>query len=73
MIPTERALSWLLERDGWWLWTSETQHEALELLTSLLPQLSADDVLRVEAKVIAGPPRRMFKAEVTFEDWAKTV
>ena len=29
-------LAWLLERDGWWLWTSETQREALELLTSLL-------------------------------------
>jgi hypothetical protein len=73
VIPSGRALSWLLERDGWWLWTSETQREALELLTSLLPRLAEDQVLMLEARVIAGPSRAMFKADVTPQDWAKIV
>ncbi len=73
VIPTRRALSWLLERDGWWLWTSETQREALELLTSLLPRLTEDEVPLLEAHVIAGPPRAMFKAVVAPQDWEKIV
>jgi hypothetical protein len=73
VIPKGRALSWLLERDGWWLWTSETQREALELLTSLLPRLTEDEIPIVEARVIAGPPQAMFKADVAPEDWARIV
>jgi hypothetical protein len=73
VIPNGRALSWLLERDGWWLWTSETQREALELLTSLLPRLTEDERLMIEARIIAGPPRAMFKADVAHPDWVKIV
>jgi SIR2-like domain len=73
VIPVGRALLWLLERDGWWLWTSETQREALELLTSLLPRLTEDERLLVEARIIQGPPRAMFKADVTPPDWVKIV
>jgi hypothetical protein len=73
VIQSGRALSWLLERDGWWLWTGETQREALELLTSLLPRLTEDEVLAIEACLIAGPPQSMFKAEVAPEDWTKIV
>jgi hypothetical protein len=73
VIPSGRALSWFLERDGWWLWTSETQREALELLTSLLPRLTANEVQMIEARVIAGPPRSMFKADVVPQDWTRIV
>jgi hypothetical protein len=71
VIPNGRALSWLLERDGWWLWTMETQREALALLTSLLPRLTEDECLMIEGQIVAGPPRAMFKAEVAPEDWVK--
>jgi SIR2-like domain len=73
VIGNRRALSWLLERDGWWLWTSETQREALELLTSLLPRLTQEERLMIEAHMIGGPPRAMFKAEVAPPDWVKIV
>ena len=73
VIPSDRALSWLLERDGWWIWTSETQREALELLTSLLPRLTAEEVLKLQAHIVMGPPRAMFKADVPAQDWARTV
>jgi hypothetical protein len=73
VIPYERALSWLLERDGWWLWSSEAQREALELLTSLLPHLTEAEVLVLETRVIAGPPRVMFKADVSSQEWEKIV
>jgi hypothetical protein len=73
VIPSGQALLWLLERDGWWLWTSETQREALALLTSLLPRLTEKEVLQLEAHVIAGPPRAMFKSDVAPEDWTRTV
>ena len=73
VIPSGRALSWLLERDGWWLWTSETQREALALLASLLPRLTEEEVLVLEKHVITGPPRAMFKTDVAPQDWARTV
>jgi hypothetical protein len=73
VIPNGLALSWLLERDGWWLWTSETQREALELLTSLLPRLTEDEGLMIEGRIIEGPPRAMFKADVALPDWVKIV
>ena len=73
VISSGRALSWLLERDGWWLWTSETQREALELLTNLLPRLAPDELLSVEALLLAGPPRSMFRAEIARQDWQRTV
>lgn len=73
VITNGRALAWLLERDGWWLWSSETQREALELLTSLLQRLTDTEVLVLEMRVIAGPPRAMFKADVSPQEWANIV
>ena len=34
-----RGLDWLLADEHWWLWSVETEREAMRLLVALAPQL----------------------------------
>lgn len=72
IIPPQLALDWLFD-DEYWLWSVETQREALRLLVALSPRLEPPDLGRLEAAILKGPPRAMFKDDLTSEDWTRIV
>jgi hypothetical protein len=73
IVPPSSAIDWLLADDRWWLWSAETQREALRLLVTLAPQLEPADLGRLEAAILAGPPRAMYRDDLDAERWAQIV
>ncbi len=73
IVPSSLALDWLLVDDRWWLWSAETQREALRLLVALAPQLEPADLGHLEEAILAGPPRAMFRDDLDTELWAEIV
>lgn len=66
-------VEWLLADDGWWLWSVETQRETLRLLVQEGESLPVAVRSRLEVAILVGPPRRMFRDEITPEDWQELV
>jgi len=60
VIPPRQGIDWLLSDEHWWLWSVETQREAIRLVAALAPGLAADDWALIEEAILEGPPRRMF-------------
>lgn len=73
VIPLRRALDWLLADDHWWLWSVETEREAMRLLVAMAPQLDEAMLRELEKAVLAGPPRDMFKDDIEPERWVRIV
>ncbi|MBC7160575.1 MAG: SIR2 family protein [Immundisolibacter sp.] len=69
VIPRRQALDWLLADEHWWLWSVETEREAMRLLVALAPHLNGVMLRKLEQAVLAGPPRDMFKDDVEPESW----
>ena len=73
VILQSQGLDWLLADDHWWLWSVETQREAMRLLVALAPSLDADSLARLEQAVLCGPRRSMYKDEIEPERFAQIV
>ncbi|WP_308725463.1 anti-phage defense-associated sirtuin Dsr1 [Metapseudomonas otitidis] len=73
VIPHRQALNWLLEDGHWWLWSSETEREVMRLLVAMAPNLDEVMLQELEQAVLIGPPRDMFKDDVTPERWTRIV
>lgn len=73
IIPPPLAIDWLLADEHWWLWSVETERETLRLLVALAPRLNPVELSRLEMAILAGPPRAMFKDEITSEDWNRII
>jgi hypothetical protein len=73
VIPHRHALDWLLADDKWWLWSVETEREAMCLLVALAPQLDEVMLRELEEAVLAGPPRELFKDDIEPERWPRIV
>ena len=73
VIPLRRALDWLLADQRRWLWSPETQREALRLLVFLAPRLNAAMQRELEQAVLAGPPREMFEhdSKMDYDIWLR--
>jgi len=71
VIPKRQALDWLLADDHWWLWSVETEREAMRLLVALAPHLDEVMLRELEQAVLAGPPRDMFKEDIEPERWTR--
>ena len=71
VVPHSEGLAWLLADEHWWLWSVETQREAMRLLIALSPQLDEDELNRLEGAILAGPPREMYRAEIEPERWVQ--
>ena len=54
-------VEWLVQDDAWWLWSLDTQRETLRLLVLQGEKLSPSSRASLEAAILAGPPRHMFK------------
>ena len=61
VIPPHQAVRWLVADDGWWLWSSETQREAIRLLVHLVGHLAEEQQGILERAILAGPPSSMYE------------
>ncbi|MYH15287.1 MAG: hypothetical protein F4149_08940 [Gammaproteobacteria bacterium] len=70
-LPHRRALDWLLADSHWWLWSVETEREAMRLLVALAPHLDGAMLRELEQAVLAGPPREMFREDIDPDGWTQ--
>ena len=73
VIPTDQALTWLLEDDNRWLWSVETRREAIRLLVALAPRLDVTAMTRLNSAILHGPPREMYNDDMEDDQWGRTV
>lgn len=73
LFAAERGLDWLLSEDCWWLWSVETEREALRLLVSLAPKLKTQGLTTLERAILNGPPREMFRDDIEPERFQRIV
>ena len=73
IIPQRQGLDWLLADDHWWLWSVETQREAIRLLVALAPRLDGKSLAQLERAVLAGPSSSMYKDGIEPERFAQIV
>ncbi len=73
LIASRRALDWLLADDHWWLWSIQTQREAIRLLVALTPRLEPAMLTELEQAVLAGPPRNLFNDDMDPQRWTEIV
>ncbi|MFC1682733.1 SIR2 family protein [Candidatus Zixiibacteriota bacterium] len=63
------VLDYLIEKNGWWIWSVETRREVFRLLAVLWSQLDMEGTNRLIGIILEGPPREMFKADLTQDQW----
>jgi SIR2-like domain len=68
-ITSDEWVSWLLVDDCWWLWTSDTRRETMRVLVLQGQNLSYTELQRLEAAILAGPLRKMYREDLEFGDW----
>ena len=73
VIPPKQSLAWLLADDLWWLWSLETQREAMRLLVALVPDLEAAPRAKLEQAILSGPPRDMYRDGIEVDEWTQIV
>lgn len=66
--PSEK-LDYLLSDNYDWLWSNALNREKFRLLDSLCPQLSNDDLIKLEQAIIAGVPREMYRSDLSDNDF----
>ena len=67
-IDLSRWVDWLLVEEAWWLWSVETRREVMRLLVLQGQRLSSSQGT-LEAAILDGPPRHMYKESLESEDW----
>jgi hypothetical protein len=73
VISPDKATRWLLDRNCWWLWSIETERESFRLLVGLATKASPSDMTALQQAILIGPPRTMFKADISEERWSQLV
>ena len=69
VISADEALEWLLDEEGRWVWSTETQREMSRLLVALPPRLNAEAMAELEGVILEGPPREMYRDDLEDEQW----
>lgn len=72
-IAPEQWTEWLLADEAWWLWAPETQREVLRLLVLQGQLLTHPAQGRLEEAIMVGPPREMYKEDLTPDRWEHLV
>lgn len=72
-IPPDQWVKWLLTDNAWWLWSTETGREAFRLLVTQGRQLAAIDKQCLEAAILSGPPRKMYRDDLEPGKWQDLV
>lgn len=68
-IPSDQWVDWLTIDNAWWLWSVDTQRETMRLLVLQGAQLTPQAQTRLEAAILAGPPRTMYRDDLEPERW----
>lgn len=63
-ISSDQWVSWLVADDSWWLWSVDTRRETLRLLVLQGVRLTEQARERLEAAILAGPPRVMYPEDL---------
>jgi len=67
LFSAQQAVDWLLSDNSQWLWSVQTQREAMRLVIALAPSLSLKQSERLQRALLQGPPPEMFIADATPE------
>ena len=72
-IAPEQWVDWLLADGSWWLWSIDTGREMFRLLVVQGSWLAGATQERLEAAILAGPPREMYLEDLEGERWQDLV
>jgi|CXWL01.1.fsa_nt_gi hypothetical protein len=72
-IDPAQWVDWLVDDDSWWLWSDETEREVLSLVVQQGRGLSPQAQFRLEAAILTGPPRAMYRDDLEEEQWQALV
>lgn len=72
-IPSDQWVDWLVADDSWWLWSVDTQREAMRLMVLQGARLAPDARARLETAILSGPPRAMYSDDIEPDWWAAHV
>jgi hypothetical protein len=72
-ITPEQWVNWLLSDDAWWLWATDTGREVFRLLVLQGRQLAGATQQSLEAAILEGPPRVMYRDDLEEERWRNLV
>lgn len=72
-IPPEQWVDWLLAEDAWWLWSTNTGREVFRLFVLQGRHLAGPTQERLEAAILAGPPREMYRDDLEADLWQELV
>lgn len=72
-ISPEQWVDWLLADGAWWLWSTDTGREMFRLFVSQGRQLAGTHQERLEAAILAGPPREKYRDDLEPERWEDLV
>ncbi len=72
-IPPEQWVNWLLADDAWWLWSTDTGREVFRLFVLQGRHLAGAEQQRLEAAILAGPPREMYPDDLEADRWQDLV
>lgn len=73
IITPKAALSYLLEDDGWWLWSVCTHRETFRLMHKIWPLLKQAEADRLLNIVTKGPPRDMYRDDLSQDNYQERV
>lgn len=72
-IASVQWVEWLLDDGAWWLWSVDTGREVFRLLVLQGRQLAGPTKDRLEAAILAGPPREMYRDDLEPDRWQELV
>jgi hypothetical protein len=68
-IVPEHWVDWLLGDGAWWLWASDTKREVFRLFVLQGHRLEQPVQGALEAAILAGPPREMYRDDLEPDRW----
>lgn len=68
LVSFDTSMSWLLDDDGHWLWSTSTMREVMRLLVAFGPVLAVGHMQRLQGAIIKGPPRKRFRADISDDE-----
>jgi len=72
-IAPDQWVDWLVADDAWWLWSVDVKREILRLMVLQGFQLTPQARGRLEAAILAGPPRAMYRDDIEPGRWQDLV
>lgn len=64
IFSRSQLITWLLEDDHYWLWSSDTKREVIRLLVFLAPNMNIEECKQIEDAILIGVPRKMYREDI---------